>query len=228
MSSYLSEDEQLESLKNWWKENGNSVLLSVAVVFAAFFGGRQWQAAHQDNSGAASELYQQLAELAISSATVDVTDEQLMQAQMVYGRLKSDFDQSIYTRYASLAMAKFLTDAGQEAQAAAELQWVLDNPKLGFMHEAEEELFKVARLRLARLKASLGEEDAALALLRGIEPGTFTSGYAEAEGDILLDKGDLEGAKAAYQRALATAEGVNPVLLQLKLQNLGVSPVGSP
>jgi len=228
LSSYLSDDEQLEALKNWWKENGNSLLLSVALAFAAFFGLRQWQASHQDTSGAASELYQQIAELSISSSTTVVSDEQLMQAQAVSGRLKSDFEASIYTRYAALAVAKFLADAGQEEQAATELQWILDHPKLSFMHEAEEELFKVARLRLARLKASLGDTDAALALLHGIEPGSFTSGYAEVEGDILLDKGDLEGARAAYQRALATAEGVNPVLLQLKLQNLGVSPAGFP
>lgn len=225
---YGSDEEQVEALKNWWKENGTTLLTGVVLVLVAFFGVRQWQTSNQATAGVASDLYQQLSELAIGSLNNAVTDEQLQQADAVYQRLKTEFDDSIYARYGALAMAKFLVEKGDEARAATELQWILDNPDLSFMKEAEEELFMVARLRLARVKLSLGDADGALALLKAVEPGTFASSFAELEGDILLDKGDVDGAKAAYTRALATTEGVNPILLQLKLQDLGVSPVARP
>ena len=225
---YGSDDEQLEAIKSWWKENGTSLLTGVALVLVTFFGVRQWQSSNNANAGVASDLYQQLSELAVSSLDAGVSDAQLQQADAVYQQLKTDFDASIYSRYGALAMAKFFVEKGDEARAATELQWILDNPKLGFMQKAEDELFMVARLRLARVKLSLGDPTAALALIRAVEPGTFTASFAELEGDILFDQGDLDGAKAAYTRALATTEGVNPILLQLKLQDLGVDPVARP
>jgi predicted negative regulator of RcsB-dependent stress response len=225
---YGSDEEQVEALKSWWKDNGSSLLMGVAIVLVAFFGMRQWQSSQTGSSGAASDLYQQLSQLAVSSVQTEVTAEQLQQADAIYQQLKNDFADSIYSRYAALAMAKFLVEKGDEARAATELQWILDNPKLGMLRKPEEELFMVARLRLARIKLSMGDPDAALALLKEVQPGSFNASFAELEGDILLEKGDADGAKAAYTRALASTEGVNPVLLQLKLQNLGVSPADLP
>jgi predicted negative regulator of RcsB-dependent stress response len=221
---YGSDEEQVEALKSWWKDNGSSLLMGVAIVAVAFFGMRQWQASQAGSAGVASDLYQQLAQLATGSVQAEVSAEQLQQADAVYQQLKSDFADSVYSRYAALAMAKFLVEKGDEARAATELQWILDNPKLGLLRKPEEELFMVARLRLARIKLSMGAPDAALALLKEVQPGSFKASFAELEGDVLLDKGDAAGAKAAYTRALVSTEGVTPVLLQLKLQNLGVSP----
>jgi predicted negative regulator of RcsB-dependent stress response len=225
---YGSDEEQVEALKSWWKDNGSSILLGAIIVLVAFFGMRQWQSSREGTSAVASDLYQQLSDLAAASVKTPVTETQLQQADAVNQRLKSDFEDNIYSHYAALAMAKFLVEKGDEARAVTELQWVLDHPKLGLMQTPEPELFMVARLRLARIKLSLGDADAALALLHEVQPGSFTASFSELEGDILFEKGDLEGAKAAYTRALAATEGVNPVLLQLKLQNLGVSPADLP
>jgi predicted negative regulator of RcsB-dependent stress response len=221
---YGSDEEQVEALKSWWKENGTSLLLGVAVVLVAFFGMRQWQSSREGNAALASDLYQQLSDLAVSSAGSDVSDTQLQQADAIFQRLKSEFENNIYSRYAALAMAKFLVEKGDEARAATELQWVLDHPKLGLLQKPEAELFMVARLRLARVKLSLGDPDGALALLREAQSGSFSASFAELEGDILLEKGNTDGAKTAYIRAFTNSAGFNPVLLQLKLQNLGVNP----
>ena len=40
MSDYLSEEEQLERLQSWWKENGTMLLVGVAVVIGGFVGSR--------------------------------------------------------------------------------------------------------------------------------------------------------------------------------------------
>jgi len=225
LSSYASDEEQVEALKSWWSENGTSLLTGVALVLAVFFGMRQWQSATQAETGMASDLYQQIADLSLDTISQQMSQETLRDATVFYAQLESEYPDSIYTRYAALAMAKFLVDAEEPQQAASELQWILDNPDLGLFNSADEELFQIARLRLARIKLSLDDPQTALTLLREADPGTFATGYAEAEGDVLLNLGQTDEAREAYQRALAANTDGNPVLLQLKLQELGVSPV---
>lgn len=230
MATYGSDEEQVEALKGWWKDNGNSVLTGIVVVLVVFFGTRQWQTMQAADSGAASELYQQIADLAASSLEQNQTipAEALPAARSVYATLKADHADSLYTRYAALAMSRFHVEQGDLAEAAAELQWVLDNPGNGLLREVDEELLLTARLRLGRVRLAQGEAEAALALLQAVEPGTFASGYAEAEGDALYSLGRRDEALLAYQRALATSETGNNALLRLKLQDLGVGTVAAP
>jgi len=230
LATYGSDEEQVEALKGWWKDNGTSVLSGIVMVLVVFFGTRQWQAMEAADNGAASDLYQQIADLATSSLQQNQTvpAESLPAAQSIYATLKAEHADSLYTRYAALAMARFQVEQGDLAQAATELQWVLDNPDRGFMQEVDEELLLTARLRLARVKLAQGEAEAALALLQAVEPGTFASGYAEVTGDVLISLGRRDEARLAYQRALATSETGNDALLRLKLQDLGVGSVGAP
>jgi predicted negative regulator of RcsB-dependent stress response len=218
-----TEEEQLESLKRWWSDNGNSMLFGVVLVLAIVFGMRQWQASQADTAGAASDLYQQISEMAVANVAKTISDDDLLAAQAVYSQLKEQYASSIYTRYAALAMAKFNAEKNQLDAAATELQWIIDNPDLGLMQKADQELFLVARQRLARIKLAQGNAQGALELLRGVDAGSFTTTFAETEGDALLQMGDREGAKAAYQKALNAITDGNPAILRLKLQDLGVS-----
>ena len=42
MDAYRTDDEQVEALKRWWKENGTSTLLMVAVAVGGYFGWQAW------------------------------------------------------------------------------------------------------------------------------------------------------------------------------------------
>ena len=228
MALDTTEEEQLETLKRWWADNGTSLLAGVVVVLAALFGYRQWDASQQSTAGQASDLYQQIAQLAVANVSTLVTDDDMLAAQAAYSQLKDQFASSIYTRYAALALATFHAEKNELDAAAAELQWILDNPSLGLMQEADAELFVIARQRLARIRLAQGDAQGALDLVRAADAGNFVAGHAEIEGDALLVLGDAEGAKAAYQRALdATTDG-NPAVLRLKLQDLGVSALETP
>jgi predicted negative regulator of RcsB-dependent stress response len=220
-----SEEEQVEALKRWWKDNGSSLLTGVMLVLAVFFGVRYWQGAQLSNSAAASDLYQQIADLAIAGVSQPVSEEAVLGAQAIYASLKNEYPDSIYTRYAALAIARFQVETNQLDLAAAELQWLLDNPDIGLLKKVDEELLLTARVRLARVKVAQGMAQEALDLLGAVEPGAFAGSYAEVEGDALLSLGRRDEARAAYERALALLGTGNPVLLQLKLQDLGVSPV---
>ncbi len=228
MALDTTEEEQLETLKRWWADNGTSLLTGVVVVLAALFGYRQWEASQQSTAGQASDLYQQIAQLAVANVSTLVTEDDLLTAQAAYSQLKDQYASSIYTRYAALALATFRAENNELDAAAAELQWILDNPSLGMLQDADEELFVIARQRLARVKLAQGDAQGALDLVRAADSGNFVAGHAEIEGDALLALGDAEGAKAAYQRALdATTDG-NPAVLRLKLQDLGVSALEAP
>ena len=37
-----SDEEQLEVLKNWWKENGQSIVIAIALAFFGIFGLQAW------------------------------------------------------------------------------------------------------------------------------------------------------------------------------------------
>jgi len=225
LATYGSDDEQVEALKGWWQDNGTSLLTGVVLVLAVFFGVRQWQSMQAAESGAASDLYQQLADLAMANLTAPLAAENLVAARTVYEQLKGEYGSSIYVRYGALALARFHVDQGELDQAAAELQWVLDNPGGGWLRKVDEELLLTTRLRLARVRLAQDDAQAALALLRAVEPGSFAASYAEIEGDALLALGQSDEARTVYQRALANSLATNKIVLQLKLQDLGVSPV---
>ena len=42
MSAYLEEEEQIEAIRNWWKENGRSVIAGAVLGLAAIFGWQGW------------------------------------------------------------------------------------------------------------------------------------------------------------------------------------------
>ena len=59
----------------------------------------------------------------------------------------------------------------------------------------------IARLRLARVQAAQGKYDDALATLKVEEPGEFAPRLADTRGDVLLAKGDRDGALREYLAA---------------------------
>ena len=42
MAELRTEEEQLEAIKRWWKENGTSLIAGVAIAAAGVFGWNAW------------------------------------------------------------------------------------------------------------------------------------------------------------------------------------------
>ncbi len=222
LASYESDEEQIEALKRWWAENGNSLVIGIAIVLVVLFGSRQWQSAQVEKAEAASDLYENmLPSVALfHSATLDETG--MSELESNYNSLRNDHTDTIYARYGALLMASVYATQENYDQAAAELNWIIENPELGFMQMAEEELFLTARLRLARVRLAQGEPQQALDLLTSVEPLELGAGFAEAQGDAYKQLGQLEQSRSAYQRALGFAPD-NASLIELKLRALGSS-----
>jgi len=213
MSDLYDTHEQGERVKNWLRENGSAIVMGLVLAFGLMFGFKQWQAWETSKRQQASAEYQVMATL-IKSNNIDA-------AVSNYEVLKAEFPKSAYTSMAALLMAKARVFSGQFDLAASDLQYAME-------HARPDPVKVIARERLARLRLSQGDTEAALKLLDEApsEVG-FEAQFAEVRGDIYVAKGETERAIESYQASLeALEESVgNRDLLKFKLEALGATAV---
>ncbi len=214
MDAYRTEDEQVEALKRWWKENGTSTLVTIALVVGGYFGWQVWTKNKLEQQAAASANYQQLLQVAMELEQ-DANDARYATATHLVDTLKTDYPKTLYAHYAALMQAKLLVEQKDFDAAQAQLRWVIDN-------DPEPELRQLANLRLARILFATGEAEKALEQMNSADYGEFAPIYYELRGDIHSSLGDLEAARQDYQSALASNLG-NPnatPLVRMKLESL--------
>lgn len=219
MSVHLSEEEQLEVLKRWWKDYGKTVVITVLVAVVGYFGYTTWQDQKRQKAENASEVYEQLLKLANPEAGKTLTDADKATIAHLAGELKDGNSKSMYAHSAAFFLAKLAVEENKLDVAANELKWVLSAKP-----EAATE--QLARLRLARVLTAQKTYADALAQLSPEPAAAFTSEYAEARGDILKLQGDLDAARTAYEKALAATDPQQQeryMLLQMKVDDLRVN-----
>ncbi len=215
---YDTDEEQIEALKRWWDENGTSLIIGVILVLAVVFGSRYWQSSQDSMAGLASDIYSQMADVVQLDTDLDVNDDELNTALNLHNELKNNFSNSIYSRYSALLIARLYVQRNELDEAATELQWILDNPGLGFLSSIDDELALTARARLARVIIAQGQAEAALSLIQEVEAGTFAGTFAEIQGDAYVALGRIEEAISAYEQALSL--GTNADIVRLKLNDI--------
>lgn len=198
----FSEEEQVERLKEWWKNNGTSVVVGVAIGVSVIVGVNYWRNYIQSQAEEASARYTQL----LSS--------QGEAAQEMGSELMSEYAGTPYSSLAALYLAKISYEEGDAGSAESMLKWAIDNSKLSSNQHA-------ARLRLARVYLESGKTDEAEQLINVKQYDGFESEYKELLGDIAMLRGDAIGARAAYEEALSSLpQGSNySGLLVLKLDH---------
>ena len=210
MSELYDTHEQDERVKGWLRENGSAIVMGLVLAFGLMFGFKQWQAWEVSKRQQASAEYQTLSNY-LEQGNLDA-------AVPNYEVLKDQYGKSAYTSMAALLMAKARLDSGQTDLAVSALTYAMT-------HAKPEPMKVIARERLARVKLSQGDTDAAMNLLNEVDSEAgFEAQFAEIRGDIYVAKGDKEQAVRSYTIALdLLEEGVgNRVLLEMKLEALGV------
>lgn len=217
MSDHLTEEEQLEALKRWWKENGKWVATAVVLSVGGYFGWGAWQDHQRAQAEAASQLYTELLETLAVQETGEPSSEDRARAQALVAELKTDYGHSAYTINAALINAGTAVKEGDLDSAEQELRWVLEQ-------KPEAAVAEVARLRLSRVLLAQGNAQAALAEVTGQpEVDSLRSDYAELRGDSHLALGDIQAAREAYEVALNSLNAQQQnrhTLLRSKLNNL--------
>ena len=209
MDENLTDNERVEELKRWWRENGWFLIGGVALGALALFGWNQYTAYRDHRFEEAGALYQSIK---------DAKDP--VEANTVLQKLRSDFPRSAYTSQAGLLVASMLVVSAPE-HATEELKYVME-------HTKDPELGMIARLRLARVLEYQKKYDDALKALKVDKPGKFAGRLNEVRGDVEYERGNFEEARKAYLEAMFAdgSELLDRNLLQMKLNDLpgGAAP----
>lgn len=208
MEYQQTDQEQIEEIKKWWKDNGTSVLTGIILGLSLLFGWQAWHQYQASEAEHASNTYEQ------AIAALEQKDKAKVAGAS--DELLSKYSNSPYAALLALHLAKADVEENKLESAQLRLQWVIDNAKLlEFTH--------VARLRLVRIALAQQQFDKALKLLNHSDQGTFKGEYAELRGDIAMLQGKLDAARTAYTEALASKDISSSVqaLLRLKLDDLG-------
>ncbi|WP_371376417.1 YfgM family protein [Thalassotalea aquiviva] len=204
METYQTEEQQVEAIKKFWKENGNSLIAGLVIGLGGFVG---WGYYQDSKLEANQQLTQQYQDVITSYATKEDGFQTEAQAFI------AENSDSAYATFVAFALAKEAIDAEQYADAEKHLQQALSVA-------ATENLKAIATLRLARVQVQLQSFDAALATLGNKLPESFQAAAEEIKGDAFLLQGKKDLARTAYLAAADAGglEGNNT--LQIKLDDL--------
>lgn len=204
----LQEQEQIEALKAWWKENGKWLTGAVVAGLLGYAAVHYWKVYRTTQSADAAKLYVEVEKQAASNDAKRISD--------AASALVSRYGGSAYAPRAQLLAAQANLQARDVALAKVQLQWVIERAE-------EKGLQDTARLKLASVLLDEKKYDEALRQLDAAHPESFTGLYADLKGDVLSAQGKLAEARAAYQQALDRTDAQSSYrnLIQLKIDGLG-------
>jgi predicted negative regulator of RcsB-dependent stress response len=207
VEDYATDEERIEALKKWWKENGKSLIAGVALGLSVLFGWQAWVAGKNTEADSASNGY--------ASLMANIERGQTEEAQKLSAEIVGQFSGSPYAVLSAMAVARLKVEQKDLLGAKTQLQWAMD-------HASLEEMKQLIRLRLARVLFALDDSDAALATLSGVDAGEFLAAYEELMGDIYLKQGDSKQAYESYRSSLGRMglSSRNRTILQLKLDDM--------
>ena len=207
----LEEQEQIDTLKTWWKMYGNLVTGVVVAGSLAVIGWQGWNWYQRSQAAQASAIY------GVLEQAVAARDAQKVKAAA--GELAEKFGGTSYAALGALVAARQSFEAGDLKTAMAQLTWAAEN--------GEDEIKDLARLRLASVLLDEKAYDEALKQLEATHAAAFDVRFLELRGDVLAAQGKKPEARTAYKAALDKGEvregrgGVGRELLQQKLDSLG-------
>ena len=202
------EQEQLDELKQWWKQHGRLVILLVVAFAVGLSGYHGWRYYRHTQALAAATLYGQLEQAS--------REDDGKKVRAMASRIVEQYGSTTYAVLASLVAARYAFSGGDLAESKARLEWVVE-------HARGAEIRDIARLRLAGVLLDEKKFAEALSLVDAKPVDGMTSLYADLKGDILFAQGKIGEARSAYQFALDKSERNSPyrASVQLKLDSLG-------
>ncbi len=204
----LHEQEQVDALKAWWKDNGKWVIGVLVVGLLGFAGTQFWKSHQASQAAEAGKLYVEVIKQVATNDAKRIGD--------AADALATRYGSSAYAPRAQLLAAQASLQAKDIPHAKAQLWWVIEHPQ-------ETTLQDTARLKLASVLLDEKKYDEALKQLDAAHPESFTGLYADLKGDVLGAMGKVAEARVAYQQALdkTDAKSMYRNLIQLKLDGLG-------
>lgn len=207
MSVYMTETEQLEAIKKWWKRYNNVITILLSVVLLSISGYKYWNWHQEKISQQASNAYEHL--------MVAFSNQDNRSVRAYANQLLGDYGQTVYADAARLTLAKLYVLREKYPKAQAELEYVANHSKMTALQQ-------IAKIRLARLLASQKLYDKALAELSKVDNTVYMPVVNELRGDIYAATGKYQQAVVLYRKAISEVQtsGMGNLFLEMKTNEL--------
>ncbi|EXJ14645.1 YfgM family protein [Imhoffiella purpurea] len=202
---YETDDEKVEAIKKWWKENGLSVIAGAVIGLSVIYGWRYWVGYKEGQAAQASNAF----EILLNESTQGTPETVSAQADT----LRNEFGSTPYAALGSLVSAKTSYAAGKTEEAIGALESAISDAP-------DPALARIAALRLARIQVAEGKlDEAGKTIAKYDDSPSFAGDFAAVRGDLALARGDATTARTAYEEAIDKGTGLVE-LIRLKLDNL--------
>ncbi|HHF7365500.1 TPA: YfgM family protein [Legionella bozemanae] len=207
MSVYMTEEEQLESIKKWWKQYGNLVTVVLSLILFGIAGYRylHW---HQ------AKITQQ-ASVAYEQMMVALSNQNIKGVRAYANELIHQHSSTVYADAAHLTLAKIYVSKNKLDTATDELKAVATNSKMPALKQ-------IAKIRMARIFAAEKSYTNALNELSSIDDKTYLPVINELKGDIYGATGQYQEAMSSYKLALDEVKnnGMGNLFLEMKTNEI--------
>jgi predicted negative regulator of RcsB-dependent stress response len=202
---YDTEEEQVEALKRWWKENATATIVGLGMGIVIILGWNYWQNHKKEQATQASLIYDQLLKA--------VDQDKKESVEKLAERTQEQFKGTEYATFSGLFQAKLKYQQGDVAAAKQILKTIAAEPN--------KQLSNIAKIRLVRLMLDTGEYEQGLQLINEVDANaalSYSANYDELVGDLYVALDRLDEARTSYQNALRN--GQPSPLLQFKIDDL--------
>lgn len=201
-----TDKEQIEEIKQWWKDYGQAITIAVLVGLLIGFGWRYWsryKTAKEDN---ASMMYQ---------AMLQATAQKRLDASFAYAtQIQQKYGGTVYASMASLMAARNAVVAKKYSDASTMLSWVIQKGEVPAYRQ-------IARLRDARVLLQLKEPQLAMKIISTVDDNSYAPMISDVKGEIYLAENNRTAARAAFEKAKQGyhVAGLENPFLELRLSS---------
>ena len=115
----LQEQERVEAIKGWWRENRNQILGGALIVLLVVGGWRGWQYYQSQQANEAATLYAEFGKQLGSRDAKRINDAAAV--------LTGQYSATAFAPRAALLAAQLNEQSNDMASAKTQLQWVVDH-----------------------------------------------------------------------------------------------------
>ena len=217
MADHLEDEEIIDRIRTWWRENGVSLVGSVLLVVGGWLGWNWYDSSVEQKAEASFDQFSRYVEL--RQAGEADTDE----AAEILTVLDEEHEGSAGQLLSLLYRAGDAVASDEMQVAAGHLEQLVESA-------SDEQMKELARMRLVRVYLEQDRLDEAQALLNSPGGVGFLSMRNELQGDIHTLLGDMQAARASYQAALEAEEASGGVglwpFLSMKLYGINIDDNG--
>jgi predicted negative regulator of RcsB-dependent stress response len=204
----MTEQEQVEQLKNWVKQYGLTVLAGIVMACVLLFALHSWQRYHTRQYLHASGIFDEMLAYKAQNKPAE--------ANVQANRIIDHYPRTPYAQMAAFLLAKEAVANKNYTESIQQLEWVIK-------HSNTLLIIQLAKIRIARIQVLQKKPEAALVTLNQITDKGFRGLADTVRGDIYVNTNDSQKAKQFYQLALQELpqdETTLRPLIQMKIDNL--------